>query len=94
MRIQWDEGKSRALKANPKRRTSFDEAKVILEDQERDLGGGLKSHDPEQHYAIGLSKNGHLITLIYEYRFDEAGMYIWLVTLWKTTKQERSRISL
>jgi hypothetical protein len=58
------------------------------------LGGGLKCIDPEQHYAIGFASNGSLITLIYEFRYDEEGAYIWLVTLWKSTKEEKKRVGL
>ena len=94
MKILWDENKSEILKANPKRRTSFDEAQIILQDDDRDMGGGLKCFDPEQHYAIGFASNGSLITLIYEFRYDEDGAYIWLVTLWKTTKEEKKRAGL
>lgn len=92
MRIRWDDAKSRSLKANPKRRTSFEEAKILLEDPDRDLGGGLQSHDPEQHFAIGFASNGQLITLVYEFRYDIHGLYYWLVTLWKATKYERKMV--
>ena len=71
MRILWDEKKSKVLKLNPKRRTSFEEAQVILQDENRGMGGGLKSFDPEQHYAIGFTANGSLITLVYEFRIDD-----------------------
>ena len=94
MRILWDEKKSKALKANPKRRTSFEEAQIILQKDDRDLGGGLKGYDPEQHYAIGFATNGALITLIYEFRDDDEGAYLWLVTLWKTTKEEKKGAGL
>lgn len=94
MRIVWDKEKSRILKLNPSRATSFEEAKIILEDLDRDIGGGIKSTDPEQHFAIGFASNGKLITLIYEYRFDQDGPYIRLVTLWKTTKQEKRMANL
>lgn len=94
MRILWDKKKSKILKSNPKRRTSFEEAKVLLEDENQDFGGTLKSFDPEQYYTIGFASNGTLITLIYEFRFDNEGEYIWLVTLWKTTKEEKRRTRL
>ncbi|NRA47080.1 MAG: hypothetical protein HRU09_19190 [Oligoflexales bacterium] len=92
MRVLWDEKKSKVLKENPKRRTSFEEAKVILQDENRDIGGGLKSYDPEQHYAICFASNGSLTTLVYEFRHDKHGPYIWLVTLWKTTKEEKRQV--
>jgi uncharacterized DUF497 family protein len=94
MRILWDRKKSQALKANPERRTSFEEAKILLQDDERTLGGGLKSYDPEQHYAIGFAANSALISLVYEFRNDDLGVYIWLITLWKTTNAEKKRAGL
>jgi len=42
---------------------------------------------------VGLASNGIIITLIYEFRYDEDGVYIWLVTLWKTIKEEIKRLS-
>ena len=93
MRIKWDPKKSSWLKKHPKRKTSFEEAKVILEDSSKEIGGELKSIDPEQHYSVGLASNGIIITLIYEFRYDEDGVYIWLVTLWKTIKEEIKRLS-
>ncbi len=92
MRIKWDHQKSVWLKNHPKRHTSFEEAKIILEDPSMEIGGDLKSDDPEQHYSVGIAQNGIMITLIYEYRYDETGPYIWLVTLWKTTKEEKRRL--
>ena len=91
MRILWDSKKSKILKSNPKRRTSFEEAKTLLEEGKDDLGGGLKGFDPDQYYTIGFASNGSLITLVYEFRFDDEGEFIWLVTLWKTTKEEKRR---
>ena len=88
MRVKWDPKKSVLLKKNPKRNTSFEEAKHLVLNLETQLGGDLKSIDPEQYYVIGFV-NGQLITLIYEFRVDRYGEYIWLVTLWKTTKHER-----
>ena len=93
MRIKWDSKKSNWLKNHSKRKTSFEEAKIILEDPSSEIGGELKSLDPEQHYSVGLASNGIMVTLIYEYRYDGDGIYIWLVTLWKTTKEEIKRLS-
>ncbi len=93
MRIKWDFKKSNWLKNHPKRKTSFEEAKVILENPSKEIGGELKSLDPEQHYSVGLASNGIMVTLIYEFRCDKDGIYICLVTLWKTTKEEMRRLS-
>jgi len=48
----------------------------------------MKQDDPEQFIAIGYLKNS-LLSVIYEFRYDEEGKYIWLVTYWKSTKRER-----
>ena len=92
MKIKWDHSKSEWLKNHPKRQTSFEEAKIILEDPSKEIGGELKSDDPEQYYSVGIAGNGNMITLIYEYRYDKIGLYIWLVTLWKTTEEEKRRL--
>ncbi len=92
MRIKWDLQKSKWLKNHPQRQTSFEDAKVILEDPSKEIGGDLKSDDPEQYYSVGIAKNGIMVTVIYEYRYDNIGPYIWLVTLWKTTKEEKRRL--
>ncbi len=50
-----------------------------LEDQRRD--------DPEQYRLIGFV-GGRLVTFIIEYREDESGAYMWVVTAWHATVQE------
>ena len=92
MRIQWDPQKSEWLKNHPRRRTSFEEAKIIFEDPSREIGGELKSDEPEQYFTVGTAANGLMVTLIYEFRYDAEGPYIWLVTLWKTTKDEKRKL--
>ena len=47
-----------------------------------------RSDVPEQWRAIGWV-GGRLFTVIYEERSDLAGEYLHLVTLWKSTKEER-----
>ena len=93
MRIKWDPKKNQILKHNPKRLTSFEEAKILIENIEQQIGGELKSSDPEQYYVSGWVA-GKLITLVYGHREDNEGEYVHLVTLWKTTKQERKRFSI
>lgn len=73
------------LRANPKRGIGFEEAQGIFahpyyEDQRND--------DPEQFRAIGWV-NGRLYSVIFEERCDGQGDYIWMVTLWKSTREER-----
>jgi hypothetical protein len=65
--------------------SAFEEAEAIFrqiyyEDLRRD--------DPEQHRVIGWV-NGILNSLIYEPRVDAEGEYYYLVTLWKSTKEEQ-----
>lgn len=50
------------------------------EDQRRD--------DPEQWRAIGWSL-GQLYTVIYEEREDNDGPFYHLITLWKSTSEEK-----
>jgi hypothetical protein len=47
-----------------------------------------RNDDPEQCRAIGWSM-AELYTVIYEDRVDEEGEYRHLVTLWKSTTQEK-----
>lgn len=82
MRIEWDEDKRRLVLA--KRGIDFAELRGLfnlpyLEDQRRD--------DPEQHRIIGFT-GGTLTTCIVEYREDELGELIWVVTAWRSTAQE------
>ena len=86
MRFKFDHRKSERLRANPKRRMGFEEAKEIFthpyyEDQ--------RSDDPEQFRAIGWVA-GQLYSLIFEVREDQDGEYYHLVTLWKSTKEEQA----
>ena len=47
-----------------------------------------KNDDPEQYRIIGFWQ-GKLCSFIVEYRTDEQGEYIWVVTAWNSTKQEQ-----
>jgi uncharacterized DUF497 family protein len=85
MRIQFDERKSKRLRANPQRGVGFEEAQEIFShpyylDQRSDL--------PEQYRAIGWVREA-LYTIIFEMREDEEGEYYHLVTLWQATKEEQ-----
>ena len=86
MRFKFDPIKSQRLRNNPKRGIGFEEVREIwtypyYED--------CRSDDPEQYRAIGWVK-GKLYSVIFEIREDKRGEYIHLVTLWKSTSQERS----
>jgi uncharacterized DUF497 family protein len=85
MRFRFSKAKSESLRKNPKRGIGFEEAPEIFEHpyyQDR------RSDDPEQHRAIGWVQ-GRLVTLIFEIREDHLGEYYRLVTLWRSTAQER-----
>jgi uncharacterized DUF497 family protein len=83
MRIKWDEDKRQQVLG--KRNLDFSELEDLLflpyiEDQRLD--------NPEQYRVIGFA-SGKITTFIVEYREDEVGEFIWVVTAWKSTKQER-----
>lgn len=86
MRFKFDKRKSERLRLNSARGIGFEEARKIWEtpyylDQ--------RSEAPEQWRAIGWVGT-RLFTVIYEERADQEGEYLHLVTLWKSTKEERS----
>jgi uncharacterized DUF497 family protein len=83
MRVKWDETKRKKVLAE--RDIDFGSLSDLLytpyiEDQ--------RSEEPEQYRIIGFA-NGKLTTFIVEYRLDEIGEYIWAITAWKSTKEER-----
>jgi uncharacterized DUF497 family protein len=83
MRIRWDEAKRQRVLAE--RDIDFGQLNDLLytpylEDQRSEL--------PEQYRIIGFA-DGQLTTFIVEYRADKIGEYIWVVTAWKSTKQEQ-----
>lgn len=83
MRIQWDEAKrQRVLTERDIDFTQLNDLlyKPYIEDQ--------RSEQPEQYRIVGFA-DGTLTTFIVEYRVDEVGDYIWVVTAWKSTKQKR-----
>ena len=82
MRVRWDEDKRQRVLAE--RDIDFEQLNDLLyapylEDQRSEL--------PEQYRIIGFT-NLKLTTFIVEYRDDEAGEYIWVVTAWRSTQQE------
>jgi uncharacterized DUF497 family protein len=83
VRIRWDEKKRQwVLK---RRRIDFATLSDLfslpyLEDQ--------RSDDPEQFRVIGFVK-GRVTTFIIEYREDELGEFIWVVTAWNSTATEK-----
>jgi uncharacterized DUF497 family protein len=85
MRFDFDTKKSKKLRANPKRGIGFEEAQEIFT---RQYYLDARSDVPEQYRVIGWV-GGRMYSLIFEMRHDSAGEYYHLVTLWKSTQQER-----
>jgi uncharacterized DUF497 family protein len=86
MRFHFDAEKSRKLRANPERGIGFEEALAIFDATHI---ADRRSDDPDQFRAIGWVGN-RLYSVIYEVRHDTEGEFYHLVTLWKSTKEERS----
>ena len=85
MRINFDPRKSRILRENPRRGIGFEEAREIFSQpyyQDR------RSDIPEQYRAIGWVGQ-QLDSVIFEFWEDEEGEFYYLVTLWKSTREER-----
>jgi uncharacterized DUF497 family protein len=83
MRIRWDESKRERVLAE--RDIDFAQLRDLLyqpyiEDR--------RSEEPEQYRIIGFTDK-QLTTFIVEYRLDGGEAYIWVVTAWKSTKQEQ-----
>ena len=85
MRFKYDPKKSELLRRNLKRGIGFEEATEIWRSE---YYLDQRSEAPEQFRAIGWV-GGRLFSVIFECREDNEGEYFHLVTLWKSTKQER-----
>jgi uncharacterized DUF497 family protein len=82
MRIRWDKPKRRRVLQT--RQIDF----ALLENLLRlPYIEDVRSEDPEQYRLIGFAE-GKLTTFIVEYRSDEVGPYIWIITAWRATGQE------
>jgi uncharacterized DUF497 family protein len=82
MRLKWDEAKRQLVLK--KRQIDFAELDDLLyspyvEDR--------RSDDPDQYRIVGLVQE-RFLTFIVEYREDELGEFLWVVTAWNSTKQE------
>jgi uncharacterized DUF497 family protein len=82
MRVLWDEGKSKKLERE--RGWSFYEVADIFTGHYIEW---VKNDDPDQWLAVA-SFRGTYVSVVYETRHDGQGEYLWLVTYWKSTKQE------
>jgi len=85
MKFDFDAAKSELLRTNPQRSVGFEEAQELFA---REHITDRRSDDPEQWRAIGWV-SGNLYSVIYEVRQDSEGEFYHLVTLWKSTKEER-----
>jgi uncharacterized DUF497 family protein len=85
MRSRFSNAKSESLRRNPKRGISFEEAQEVFT---RPYYQDKRSDDPEQYRAIGWVQD-RLFTVIFEIRKDSLGGYCHLVTLWRSTREER-----
>ncbi len=84
MRFSFDPRKSKRLRANPKRGVGFEEVQELFSqpywlDQRCDV--------QEQYLAIGWA-GGRMYSVVFEFRQDEEGEILHLVTLWRSTKEE------
>ncbi len=85
MRVKWDETKRQHVLGE--RKIDFLQVEDLLwfpyvQDQLRE--------DPEQHRIVGFA-GGRLHTFIVEFRNDNRGEFIWVVTAWHSTKEESRR---
>jgi uncharacterized DUF497 family protein len=83
MRVDWDETKNQ--ETYQKRGFTFEQVSRIFENPHY---VDRKNDDPEQFFAIGIMMP-FFITVVFEYREDELGEYIWIVTYWKSSRRER-----
>ena len=86
MRFRFSAAKSASLRKNPKRGIGFEEAQEIFA---RPYYLDQRQDEPEQYRAIGWVKS-RLFTLIFEIREDDEGAYYHLLTLWRSTTDERN----
>jgi len=84
MRFRFDPGKSKRLRANPRRGIGFEEVQELFS---RPYWLDQRSDVPEQYRAIGWAGD-RLYSVIFEVREDEEGEILHLITLWRSTKEE------
>ena len=85
MRFKFDKAKSRRLRA--RRGIGFEEARELFYSP---YCLGTVQGQPGQFVAIGWV-NALLHTVVFEERTDDDGEYFHLVTLWKSTREERRK---
>lgn len=82
--FHFDPRKSRRLRANPRRGIGFEEVRELFT---RPYWLNQRWDAPEQYRAIGWVGD-RLCSVIFEVREDEEGEVLYLVTLWRSTKEE------
>jgi uncharacterized DUF497 family protein len=85
MRIRWNEGKrEHVLQRRRIDFACFEELLCLpyIQDQ--------RSDDPDQYRITGFV-GSRLVSFIVECRQDNLGEYIWVVTAWNATREERVR---
>ena len=87
MRFHFDLRKSRRLRAHPQRGIGFEEVQEVFSHA---YYLDRRTDSPHQYRAIGWVGE-RLYSVIFEVRQDEEGEYYHLVTLWKSTLEERKR---
>ena len=85
MRFKFDKRKSAECRKQPRRGIGFEEVRQLWE---QPYYLDRRSDEPEQWRAIGWV-GGKLFSVIYEERSDRSGEYLHLVTLWRSTTEER-----
>ncbi len=85
MRFDFDPRKSQILRENPQRGIGFEEAQEIFS---RPYYLDRRSDVPEQYIAVGWVGQ-RLYSLVFEIREDVGGEIYHLVTLWKSTREEK-----
>jgi uncharacterized DUF497 family protein len=84
MRFSFDRGKSKRLRASPRRGIGSEETQELFT---RPYWLDQRSDVPEQYVAVGWVGD-RMYSVILEMREDEEGEILHLVTLWKSTKEE------
>src|ERR1700728_4880221 len=84
MRFSFDSRKSKRLRTNARRGIGFEEVQELFS---RPYWLDQRSDVPEQYLAIGW-EGERLYSVFFEFREDQEGEILHLVTLWKSTKEE------
>jgi uncharacterized DUF497 family protein len=82
--FEWDAVKARSNLR--KHKISFEDASEVFEDPDHDITDVTQpEYDEERFRAIGMLKNGRLVTVIYTHR----GRKRRIISAWKATKNEQ-----